>query len=592
MVDNGILDENTILSLPESEWWQQKAKVVGDLYNAGLNFAPWSDKRAKLWQQSLYYFVDEFLRPELPRPEFHDNWYWWTVKERAYMNMSPRDHAKTTVHSINRVVWEIVCNRNIRFFVAFATTDVAKLILSQIKMQLTQNQRIVQGFGHFNPMNLEQEHRTVDQDWSQSSITVNRDDFSIKDPTVVVAGALTNVLSRRADRLYVDDLVTDKIAFSQAESDRLERWYFNDVQPILVNGGQEIITGTPYRRGDFYDKIKKLAVDNGLYKVFTGDAIVSEARKETLWPERWDYDSLMRQRAKMGSIRFNRNYRCRVTDDTDSPFPMIWFTGGISKTTGAYYRGCFDDSIELGYRDGTLRRPPLRNVVIGVDPAIGDGRTSKYLGIIVLGLDSQGRITYGDIIKEQVGFVAQKRLILDLAQHWNPVYIAVESNAYQKALLQGLEEERQFLPLVPFYSTKDNKPEIGVTAMDVYFESGRFRLPRGDASSRDKTDFLVDEFHYWGKHDTSDLVMATWFAFERLKPELMRMRALPPVSDLIAVDSQQYWNQKVKGLSGAMIPRRASYLARHRAFNNPSMSSSVKSSLERMRKIKQQQEQL
>jgi hypothetical protein len=583
------MDQELILAMSDTEWWQQKARVCRDLYQAGLKFPQWSEDRANLWNQSLRFFVDDFIQPELPCPKFHDDWYWWTVKEQAYMNLSPRDHAKTTVHSINRVVWEIACNRNIRFFITFSTTDVAKLILSQIKMQLTQNPRIVAGFGHFNPANLNPDERTVDQDWSQYSITVNRPDYSLKDPTVVVAGAMTNVLSRRADRLYADDIISDKVAFSKAESERVERWYFNDVQPILVSDGQEVITGTPYRKGDFYDQIKNLSIEYGLYQVFVGDAIVNEVRKETLWPERWSYDALMRQRAKMGATRFNRNYRCRVTDDSDSVFPMIWFTGGVSDTTGAYYRGCFDETILLGPSDGTKERPYLRYVVFGVDPAISEAKGSSYFAIVVLGIDAKGRVVVCDIVQEHLGFVAQKRVLVELARLWNPVHIAVESNSYQKALLQGLEAEARFLPIVPTFTTAGNPPELGITSMDVFFEQGRFRIPRGDAHSRQKTDILVEELHFYGKNDTDDLVMALWFAFERMKGELKRLKALPPASDLIFADAQRYWNQKIMGVSGNLIPRRASYVARHKAFGSPVASSPLK----RLKKLrKEQQERL
>jgi hypothetical protein len=450
--------------------------------------------------------------------------------------------------------------------VTFATTDVSKLVMSQIKSQLTQNPLIRTGFGIFNPKELDSSERTVNLDWSQTSITVQRDDFSVKDPTVAVAGAGTNVLSRRVDRLIADDLVTDAIAFSEAESERLERWYFNDVQPTLKAAGQEIITGTRYKHGDFYSTIENLSLDKGgLYRVFIGDAIIDEIEQLVLWPDRWPYPALMRQRARMGSVRFNRNYRCRITSDEDSPFPMIWFTGGLARATGIYYKGCYDPTLELG--DYNFIRNELRFVTIGIDPAIGFTKKSKFFALIVLGIDFNNLLVIAEIIRGQYTFPAQKRIVIEVNEQLNPRSIAVESNAYQDALRQGVQEEMALVPLVPFYSggiVGKNKPATGVPAMDVYFETGRVRIPRKGEKSIQMTDQLIQELHYWERFDTSDMAMGLWFAYERLKPILKRNGIMPNFEDLLHGDRHVYERQYVQALAGIPIPRMALDIIRNK----------------------------
>ncbi|MBD3260914.1 MAG: hypothetical protein GF334_04430 [Candidatus Altiarchaeales archaeon] len=576
-MENNVTLDPKILTTDDEKWYREKAGVVNALYQSGLNYPQWSDERAKYWFESITFFVDHFIKPPLPRPEFHDDWYWWMVRESAYLNLSPRDHAKTTLHSIIKPVWEICCDRNITYFIVFQTTDVAKLILSQIKSQLTVNPRILAGFGVFNPMDIEQDERKVDQDWSQYSITVNRDDFSIKDPTVAVAGSLTNVLSRRVARLVVDDLLNDKIASSQAESERLERWYFNDVQPILLSDGQEIITGTRYRSGDFYGKIIKLSEEGGLYKIFVGDAIINEAAREVLWPERWSYKALMRQRQKMGKTRFNRNYRNWVISDEDSVFPMIWFKGGTDEKSGLGYPGCYDNSLVLGIGPKINKRRWLRYVAIGVDPAIGTSRGSKFFGMVVLGLDTRGQLVIADMVRRQLGFVAQKRLVVEMSQFWKPNFVVVESNSYQKALTEGLGEESRFVPVVPWFTTGStkHKPDIALPAMDVHFEQGRFRIPRGNRDSEEKTDMLIEELHFWGRHDTSDLAMALWFAFERIRPELERLGILPPLEDMIFGDRRAREQQGMVGVSGHILPKSTVKHIRRMASNAPLSHLSV-----------------
>jgi hypothetical protein len=573
-----------LLGLSTSEWWTHKADFVKALYTKGLDYEPWTDERAVWWHKSLVYFVDEFIlsAPEgeddqvekLPMPDFHKKWYWWRVREQNYLNLAPRDHAKTSVHAVFSTVWEICQNRNIRFFIVFSTTEVARLVLKEIKSQLTQNPAVRAGYGIFNPAELDPTERRVDQDWSQGSITVDRPGFGIKDPTVAVTGALTNVLSRRADRLLVDDPVTDKIAHSEAESLSLERWFANDVQPVLVRGGQELITGTLYKKNDFYHKIAELDIEKGgLYRVFVGDAIIDEKKKEVLWPERWGFDDLAKQRVKLGYVHFNRNYRNRIVSDADSVFPMIWFKGGLEEDTGIVYRGCYDQSLSLGVGPKGPRGRWLQYLVMGVDPAIGYSDTAKFFALVVLGINFRNEIVVADIVRGQYNFVSQKRIIAQKYYYWKPRHVIVESNAYQKALAEGMQEDYPDIPIKPYYTSGQKlPPDIGVPAMDVYFETGRFRIPRGTPETIEKTDKLVEELHHWGVYDTSDIAMALWFGFQRVVVQLEKMGALPPVENLIFGDRLRWEKQKIKGMGGGLLGRGVISQLNDMAVKNPPLA--------------------
>ncbi len=552
----GDADQVNLLSISDAEIWLKKAELCQVLYDRGLEYPPWTDERAKWHYKSLVFFVEEFIKPRFAIPEFHKQWYWWIVREKNYMNLAPRDHAKTSVHSVYRTIWEICVNRNIRYFIVFATQDIARLALSEIKSHLVQNSRIRAGFGIFNPMELSPDQRLVDPNWTHDSITVNRSDYSLKDPTVGVAGATSKVLSRRADRLIADDMVDDQTAYSAADTERLERWWGSDIEPVLVADGQEIITGTRYKTGDFYDSINSKSIENGgMYRVFIGDAIIDEATKQVLWPERWSWKSLLEQRAKMGRLRFNRNYRNIIMDDATSVFPMIWFTGGVGED-GVLYRGCYDESLVLGSPKRGAGKNWLRYSVLGVDPAIGQSGTSKFFAAVLLGITYDNTVVIADIVRGQFGFVAQKRIVIGLYEKWRPRHVSVESNAYQMALVDGIEEQYKGMPIAAIYTSAaaGSKPDIGVPAMDIWFETGRIRIPRGDQRSVEITDLMVEELHHWGKHITSDIVMALWFAFKKALPELTRSSILPNVENLIFGDRRAREQRLLQGVSGAYVP--------------------------------------
>lgn len=561
------IDER-LAALSGAELLEYAGSLCKQLYDKGKEYPPWSKERGQWWVRSLVLFVEIFIGPDLPIPDFHHDWYFWRCSEKSYLNMAPRDHAKTTVHAVNSVVWELCIDRNLTFFLVFATEPIGTLILKQIKNHLTKNKKITDVFGIFNPSDLPPEERMVDLDWSQTSITVNRDSLSIKDPSVAIAGAGTNVLSRRCKRLIADDLVSDKVAYSEAESERLYRWYYNDVYPTLESDGQEIITGTLYKRGDFYHQVMEQSIEKGgAYRVYIGDAIVDEVNEISLWPERWSYEGLMYQKAKIGAVRFNRNYRNRVLDEADSPFPMLWFEGGVDER-GVYFPGCYDHDIILGAGlvDGWLRM-----TAIGVDPALSQKKasfTAKYFALVVLGIDYQGRIIVCDMIRERCNSITQKRHVVNMFLKWKARYIAVESNAYQRALAEGIEDQYPNLPIYTWHTSGQalaRKPELGVAGMDVYIERGQFRFPRGNHKSVIKTDQLIEELHYWGAAKTSDLAMATWFAFAMLKPEIDKLTPLPDPKKLGFGGRPEH----IMGLAGRPLPRVMAKSVRDMAVRGP-----------------------
>jgi len=569
----------TFLSAKLRAYYQQAGAYVRYLYGRGQEYPVWSEERAEYWHRSLLFFVKEFIQPELPMPDFHRDWYRWMVSEPSYINLSSRLHAKTACHSIYRPVWELCCDQMLRFVIAGKKQAIAEDSLSTIKSYFGL-ERIVAGFGQLNPSKLPPEQRLTEAtDWSLNTITVNRDERGqpLRGPSVVAVGALSSVLSIRAERLIADDIVDSMIAESKVQCERLLRWYDGDLLPVLVpreEGGQEIIVGTQYNNRDLYAYKMQLTKEatgeakHSIYKMFIGDAIVNAKRRQTLWPEKWSYEALMAQRAKMGSVRFNRNYRCQIMGDEDSNFPMIWFTGGKGED-GTYYRGCLDKSLTLGMTLQGVRGYALRtrNRVMGVDPAIAKTKRDSYSAYVVLGTDANGDVPILDIRREKIGFVDQKRLVLALYRRWQVRAIVVEGKAYQDALRQGLQEEEPSLPLVKKTTTQHDT--IHIPSMDVYFETGRIRIPYGDAKSREMADVLVEELNLWDRAATSDVLMAFYFGLMRLLKYAPMLAELPNPADLIFGDTQRGLDRGRETTSGVVVPGRTLARIREMVQNAP-----------------------
>ena len=559
-----MVNDTAPLSEQMLRYYSKAGAYVRHLYAEGLKHAPWSIERANFHHRSLIFFVKEFIQPPLPIPPFHMQWYWWMVSEPSYINLTAREHGKTETHSMFRPTWELCCDPALRFVLPAKKQAIAEQSLAAVKNYLALP-RIVAGFGQLNPAKLPPERRLTEElDWGKDTITLNRDERSrpIRGPSVLALGALSSVLSIRAERLIADDIFDKLIAESPRQCERVIDWYDDDLLPILVpqrEGGQEILVGTQYNNRDIYAHKQRLVAEQEqpLYKIFKGDAILDEVEETTLWEDKWPYSELMVLRAKLGSIRFNRNFRSTIMSDEDSSFPMIWFKGGIDDE-GNHYRGCYDAGLKLrtGLRD-SRGRYRYHSIVIGIDPAMGKSLRSKFFAAVVLGLNQFGDIQLLDARRAKLGFIKQRDLVIELWQRWGGLYIkavVVETNAYQNALNEGLKEKEARIPIV--VKTTTGKDPIHIPTMDVYFETGRVRLPTGDGPSLQLSEQLAEELNLWPNAATSDLLMAYFFAHMRLLRYAPLLASVPIPDNLAFGDTQRGLSQRQMTAGGVLLPKR------------------------------------
>lgn len=95
-------------------------------------------------------------------------------------------------------------------------------------------------------------------------------------------------------------------------------------------------------------------------------------------------------------------------------------------------------------------------------------------------------------------------------------HVVVEVNAAQRWLLSQPHVQRWSastgVVFVP-HTTSVNKqdPKYGLESIGDLFRQGMIRIPWGDMTSRINCQHLVDEATRYPDHDTTDLLMSTWF---------------------------------------------------------------------------------
>jgi len=488
-----------------------RADLVLSLYRRGLEHGPWTEERAEWHHRSLVLFVEHFVRPPMAIPDFHerrgDGWYWLLTRYPYYINLTAREHAKSSCHSIFYPLWRICCDRSVRVVVVSNTMEQAKMFLSGVKTHLESNPYIHTGFGHQDAFFAEYEGFIPEygRGWGSETITVRRrvlDEGSSqvrieKDATVVALGTGSPTIGRRVDYASYDDCVDDDNSATEFQCEKTKRW-FEDSLSMIVRGGQCVVVGTPKTFRDLYQGL----LDNEAFEAFQSPAILDDDQGLTLWPQKWPYEALMDRRQAQGTIQFNRNYLLQVMSDEDSHFPMTWL------------RRCYDMEmvLPLENHDGDLVK------VTAVDPAISGGRKASKFAAVTIGLRKDGRFVWLNVYEGKgLSPAKQKEKVVELWLRYGGD-VVVENNGVQRYLIEDLPSEALGMKVDTFFTGREKvRADTGIPSMSVLVEQGRNLIPRGDERSRALTDILVNQLHYWPRYEDDDVLMAYWMAIHRLR---------------------------------------------------------------------------
>ena len=158
--------------------------------------------------------------------------------------------------------------------------------------------------------------------------------------------------------------------------------------------------------------------------------IVNEetGEEESFWPEHFPIEYL-REKRDEGLLFFNLAYQNDVSISE----------GGIISIK----------DLEMFTYTGFDEIPPLHELAIfqGVDPAISEKQTADFFVHCTIGVHNARDIYVLEIIKKRIPFLEQVQLILDQWGKWNASLVAIETVAYQKALVQAIKEKTSWFPV-------------------------------------------------------------------------------------------------------------------------------------------------
>lgn len=410
---------------------------------------------------------------------------------------APRDHAKSTCITVNYPLHAMGKNNNIRVVIASNAQATAEGFVRQISGTIERSRNYRRIFGNLKPDKPDK--------WSNEAIIINRPDFMLKDPTVTATSIGGQVVSRRADVIICDDILTLNNTRTADQREKVKTWFWTVLFPVLGPGGRLIIVGTAWNSQDLYQEL----LQNHEFNVrMRYDSIVDEDKHITLWPDRWTWRELMRRKGSMGTLAFNRSYRNITSNPEDSPFDESWLQLAIDKGKNRKLIRTLD------YAHWDLGK---LTIAVGIDPAISKKQGSDFFAISVIGMTPDRRKIPLYAMRRKLSPAQQRMAILQIAKDFNPDIFIVESNAYQASLQIDMAADTD-LPIEP-YNTGGEKydEEIGLNSLAVEMENGVWTIPYDstDLYTIAMMNHLLDGMRNFtpdGGEHTEDLLMATWLA--------------------------------------------------------------------------------
>jgi phage terminase large subunit-like protein len=326
------------------------------------------------------------------------------------LTLAFRGAGKTTIATITDAIGNIVRYPDIRILIGSKTLNNAQDFLKEIKGHFESNVAFREVFGNW----------VGKRQWDERSIEVSRRTMNRKEPTIMTVGADGAVASKHYDVIYFDDLVEEENSRTDHMRKRLHNWFYGVLLPCLEPPdpriplrGQLRGSGTRYHPEDLYNHLQQ--------HEFADTTLVIPALNESgesNWPGKFSREFLQRKREAMGTVIFSAQYQC----DCEAMKGEIFDFDHFQRHPGAEFP-----------------KKEACKVFMGVDLAIGEKAANDLFALVVIGVKDD-HYWILDYEEARLRFNDQTSRILDYYKKYEPIWCAVETNAYQLAQIHNLKD--------------------------------------------------------------------------------------------------------------------------------------------------------
>lgn len=380
------------------------------------------------------FLIKRFDKPT-PIPEFHrELWRLFCSPERYVAAAAPRGHAKSTAITHSYTLANVLF-RVRRFVILVSDTETQAIqFLNDIKMELSDNQELIQLFQIDKFIKFTESDVIVQfKDGTQFRILAKGSEQSLRG--MKWAG-------KRPDLIVCDDMENDELVMNKERREKFMRWIYGALIPALSPDGVMRVVGTVLHLDSFLESL--------LPKPWQRDTVREELKdwtknKKAAWKAvRWrahndDFSAIL------WPSRFPKETLEKIRQDyTERGIPDVYSQEYLNyplDPTKAYFRQADFIPLSKERRDEILegRRPVT--YYVGIDPAISESERADYTAVIVVAMDAERKLYMLDGIRERLDGREQVDLIIALQKRYNPEFIAIEKEKITKAIGPFLREE-------------------------------------------------------------------------------------------------------------------------------------------------------
>lgn len=450
-------------------------------------------------------------------------------KLMSVINLAPPRHGKTEtgLHGIIQILCKDPSKRII-YCSGISTTSADNMSL--IMQEFETNEKLIEAFGPF---------KADDKQWSYKNGFHLAKSPPKKTTNIHPIGVRSNILSKDADLIFVDDPQDLDAAESEATTTRDYKWLTTNLMtrrephtPVIGFGSHQ-----PSTVGDVWSLIEENIGDlnTGSQRIYMTKMKAHDVEvcggdpheSCVLWPEVRPYWYLEALRAALGDemfeVCFNQDARMgKVTffdvDRIRGDYVYPERKDGMIPLTSPYLGGILDRSRGLRVGDERCCNPGQQLLyALGVDPAASESRRASKTACVMLAACRTCKrrylVDYTDVRQSPE---KHPDLILQFVQAYRPQRVRIEKNAYQAALARDprlTQRRAEFGFAIDEWQTDDRKndPSMGIPTINYMIEEGRLSVPYRDPHDQEAVEEFLRSLIRWPK-TPNDIPMALWLA--------------------------------------------------------------------------------
>lgn len=431
-------------------------------------------------------------------PDYMAGWYHHLISDtllemihgnlrRLIISLPPR-HGKSELISRRLPAYLLGINPDLSIIASSYSADLASRNNRDVQ-RIIESERYKRVFP--NTRLNDSNSRTVAGSWLRNS-----DLFEVVGHRGVYrsAGVGGGITGMGGQWLIVDDPVknreeADSATYRQVTWD----WYTSTFSTRQEADARILIVMTRWHSEDLAGKLIELADSDpkaDQWKVIRLPAICNENNKdpcdprlagESLWPEKFDLDSLLRMKASIGEYQWSALYQQSPRSGGGTEWPDEYFLKDI----------WFDDWPKT-----------LAIKTIGVDPSKGrEGKHGDYSAIVQLGRDTDGTLyVEADLARRNSESIVGA--VLETQGLFQADAIGIETNQFQELLAVQLQEKAKMagyaLPIVKIINTVNK--QIRIRRLGPYLAQKTIRFKANSTGTK----LLVDQLRDFPTSDHDD----------------------------------------------------------------------------------------